>query len=181
MNWADLSILVILLLSVLVSLLEGFVRELLSLLAWSISLEIAINFASQLAHLLTRWIPLIDTRLSIALIGLFIFTFFTIAWVNYLIIRSLGYTKLSWTGRLLGIPLGLAKGSIILIFLMLLAGLTRLPTMDWWQESLFIQDFKQIVQLLCRQLPVEVIQQFNFGAESNRSSLLTSPGEQGEF
>ncbi|OQW94950.1 MAG: hypothetical protein BWK79_04130 [Beggiatoa sp. IS2] len=179
MNWADLSILIIILLSVLVSLLEGFVREILSLLAWILSLEISVNFAGQLARLLMKWIPLADTCLGIALIGLFIFTFFTIAWVNYLIIRSLGYTKLSWIGRLLAIPLGLAKGSIIVVFLMLLAGLTHLPSTAWWQQSVLIQDFKQVVQLLYLQLPVDAVKQFNFGAVPNqpKSSLLTSPGE----
>jgi membrane protein required for colicin V production len=179
MNWADLGIFSIILLTTLMSLLEGFVREILSLLAWIISLEVAVNFAPPLAYLLVQWIPLMDTRLSIALMGLFVFTFFIIAWVNYLIIRSLGYTKLSWVGRLLGIPLGLAKGSILVIFMLLLAGLTRLPATGWWQESLFIQDFKQVVQLLCRQLPLETAEQFNFGAipHQPKSSLLTSPGE----
>jgi len=62
----------------------------------------------------------------------------------------------------LGIFFGVSRGCVIIIFLMILAGLTNLPARTWWQESMFIQQFKPIVLLLRSQLPSEVATKLEF-------------------
>lgn len=163
MNGIDWSILAIFLAAGGLSFINGLVKELFSIVAWLISLGIAINFLDELAKVLITLIPFADLRIGVALIILFFATFFVILWINYLIINSLGPLQVSLTERILGIWFGLARGCVIIILAIMLSGLTHLPTLVEWQESVFIHSFfKPIVLILRNQLPIDLARQFNF-------------------
>lgn len=173
MNWTDLSILAVIVLSASLSLLEGFVREALSLLAWLLSLGSTLAFVNGLERLLIGFIPFVDLRLCIALISLFVSTLFVLSLVNYLIIRSIEPIRLTRWERALGIPLGAARGAILIVLLVLLAGLSQIPAMNGWQQSQYVNYFEQIAIVLRHQLPAEIAVQFNFNPppKSRRLSL----------
>jgi len=162
MNWIDSTILTITFLSVLISLIEGFTRTVLSLFAWVLSFNIALNFADKLATLLIRLVPHIDIRLGLSFIILFATTLALMLWVNYLIIRSINLAELSLTDRLFSSIFGLMRGCVAITFLVLLAGLSKLPALEAWQQSIFIIHFQQVAMLLCVQLPPNTATQFNF-------------------
>jgi len=162
MNVADLSIGIFILTSSVIGLFQGFVKEVLSVLAWMLSLVLSLFFIKDLAQLLSLFIPFADLQIGIALTTLFFATFVLLLWVNYLIINSLGPTPLSGFERFLGGFFGLIRGAIAIIFLILLAALTQISTMPWWQEALLIQKFKLMAILLCSHLPPDMITQFNF-------------------
>jgi len=162
MNVADLSIGIFILTSSVIGLFQGFVKEVLSVLAWMLSLALSLFFIKDLAQLLSLFIPFADLQIGIALTTLFFATFVLLLWVNYLIINSLGPTPLSGFERFLGGFFGLIRGAIAIIFLILLAALTQISTMPWWQEALLIQKFKLMAILLCSHLPPDMITQFNF-------------------
>jgi membrane protein required for colicin V production len=162
MNWADLCILGIILLSGSISFFYSFVRELFSLLGWLLSFAVAFIFFDDLARLLTTWFPFVDLRLSISLIVLFFSTFILLEWVIYLILNSIGQTDFSWDDQIVAIIFGLLRGFVIIILFMTWAGVTHLPTSAWWNNSYFIQTFKPIVVTLRSQMPLEVAIKFNF-------------------
>lgn len=162
MNIADFTIWVILATSAITSLFEGLTRSVLSLFAWLFSLGIALSFVDQLANSFIPFAPIPDLRISLALLVLFVGTFAIMLWLNYLIIRSMGYTELSATERWISLFFGIARGGVFVTFLVLLAGLSQMPTMTWWQQSLWIKDFQNIAALLCSLLPVEIAEQFSF-------------------
>ncbi|MDY6991775.1 MAG: CvpA family protein [Pseudomonadota bacterium] len=162
MNVADFSIGIFIVTSSVIGLFQGFVKEVLSVLAWMLSLALALAFVKDLAQLLSLFIPFADLQIGIALTTLFFATFIMLLWVNYLIINSLGPTPLSGFERFLGGLFGLIRGGIAIIFLILLAALTQISTMPWWQEALLIQKFKLMAILLCSHLPADMITQFNF-------------------
>jgi membrane protein required for colicin V production len=166
MNLVDWSIFAIILVSGLIGLFNSFVKEMLSLLAWLISLAVAIIFIDDLANVLTILIPFADLRVGVALTTLFSTTFLVTLWINYLILNSLGYTQIAGFDRVLGIFFGSLRGGVIVTFFIMLAGLTHLPTTTWWENSLVIQYFKPIVQVLRSQLPTEVAKQFQFDSAS---------------
>jgi membrane protein required for colicin V production len=134
----------------------------LSLFAWVLSFSIALNFFGKLANLLVQLIPFIDVRLGLSLIILFATTFAIMLWVNYLIIRSTDLADLSFIDRMLGLLFGLMRGCVAITFLVLLAGLSKLPALDEWQQSSFILNFQQVAIILCIQLPSNTATQFNF-------------------
>lgn len=162
MNWADYSILILILLSAILSYFKGFVKEIFSFLAWLFSFIIALLFFGELASLLTRLIPFFDLRLGLSFIILFLICFVLIGGLNDLILSSIAPTPLSVSERSLGIIFGIAKGGIIVTLLLMLSGLTRFPTTTWWQESVLIHHFKPIIVVLRSQLPSDIATQFNF-------------------
>ncbi len=163
MNWTDWIIFVSFIISGLISLFQGFIREMFSLLAWLSSLAVAILFLDELANVLTLFIPFADLRVGIALVTLFFSTFLVAQWLNYLIINLLvGRTALTVSERMLGVCFGIIRGGVIVTLAIMLTGLTHLPKTQEWQESILIQYFKPIVWELHKQLPADVAKQFNF-------------------
>lgn len=162
MNGADLTITIIILVSMLMGLAEGFTRTVLSSSAWVLSLGITLNFVDVLVYSLMQWIPFADLRIGMSFIVLFIVTLMITLWSSYLIVRSIGYIKLSVADRIFSLLFGLMRGCVLIIFLVILANLSKLPTLDWWQHSQFITYFQPVVVLLCTQLPTDIAAQFNF-------------------
>ena len=115
MNWADWTIVVILVLSSLISIKRGFVKEALSLATWILAVIIALFFSERLAVLLTDSITTPSVREVVAFAILFIATLLVGAMVNYLIGELVRITGLSGTDRTLGMVFGLARGFIIVM------------------------------------------------------------------
>ncbi len=163
MNLTDLSIFLLILGSGIISYFNGFVRELFSFLSWSISLLIAIIFLGVLTSQLTTLIPSYpDLRITVALISLFLTSFILLEWLSYLILNSIGRTRLSIPDRILAVFFGIGRGYVIITFLIILAGLTHLPTQTGWQQSALIHHFKSVAVEFRRHLPDDIAAEFKF-------------------
>ncbi|MCC5857063.1 MAG: CvpA family protein [Ectothiorhodospiraceae bacterium] len=147
MNWLDYAILAIVALSALISLVRGFVREVLSLLVWVLAFWVGIRFAQPLSEYLVDYIASPTLRLGAAFAGLFIATLLLGAIINYAAGQLVSRTGLTGTDRFIGVLFGVARGVIVVAVLMLAAGLTALPREPWWQESLLAA---QIQPWVCR-------------------------------
>jgi membrane protein required for colicin V production len=142
MNWADWAIVSILVLSALISIKRGFVKEALSLATWVAAVIVAIVFGERLAVLLVDHIATPSVRELVAFAVLFIATLLVGAMVNYLLGALVRVTGLSGTDRLLGMLFGLARGFVIVMALLIfLPGIIPVNKDLWWQESLLIPDF----------------------------------------
>lgn len=135
MNWLDLIFLGIIAVSVLISLVRGFVREVVSILVWVAAFWLALRYSDTLAARLEPFIASPTIRLVAAFAGLFVITLLLGALVNYLAGQLVGRTGLSGTDRTLGVVFGGLRGVAIVALLVLAAGLTALPGERWWQES----------------------------------------------
>ncbi|HYY15797.1 MAG TPA: CvpA family protein, partial [Gammaproteobacteria bacterium] len=138
MNWADYIILAIILLSALLSVGRGFVREVLSLLGWVAALWVSISFSPALSERLYSVVSVPSMRRVLGFLTLFIATLLLAAGVNYLITKLIIKKGLSSTDRALGILFGMARGIAIVAIMVLMAGLTPLPQDPWWKESLLL-------------------------------------------
>jgi membrane protein required for colicin V production len=160
--WVDIGILAIIGVSTLISLFRGFVREVLSLVAWAVAFWVAITFSPQVAGLFAAQISVPSARTFLAFGALFVATLFVGGLVNFVIGRLIAATGLTATDRLLGIFFGLARGIAIVTVLVLLAGLTPLPRDPWWHESQFIPHFQELAVILRSLLPPEYQAYFKF-------------------
>ncbi len=162
MNWADYVILGVILLSALISLLRGFVREAFSLGTWILGFWIAFSFFRELSVHFEPWIAVSSVRLGVAFGALLLATLLIGALVGYLAGQLVDKTGLSGTDRLLGTFFGVARGGLIVAILILLAGLTPLPEDRWWHESLLIPHFQQLAVWLQGLLPADFGDQFHY-------------------
>lgn len=145
-NWADWVILSIILLSSLMSLRRGFVKEALSLVTWLAAFIVARLFSDSLAILLEPYIDLPSFRAIAAFMILFIATLILGALVSFIIGELVKLTGLSGTDRLLGIFFGVARGLILVIALVAVLGLTPITRDPWWQQSSLIPQFELMVE-----------------------------------
>ncbi len=162
MAWFDIAILAVILVSTLISLIRGFVKESISLATWLIAGFIAMSYYLVLSDLLLPYIesPTISQAASFAI--LFITTLIVGAIINYMISQLVSKTGLSGTDKLLGMIFGAARGVLIISMIVLFAGLTPMPSEAWWQESNLVEHFKEIAIWIQQWMPQDIAGRFKF-------------------
>lgn len=156
MIWVDYFILGVILLSGLLSLWRGFVKEALSLITWIAAPVIAIFFYEDFAPWFERWVSVPSARLALAFGILLVLVLILGGLVNYLVGQLVSKTGLTGTDRALGIVFGIARGVMVVGVLVLLAGLTQVPQDPWWQESVFLKHFVDLALWMRSFLPTDI-------------------------
>ncbi len=160
MNWVDYAIVGVVLVSAVVSLLRGFVKEALSLAGWIIAIWVALAFASHLSKMLDGLITSPSLRIVVAFSILFVVTLVLAALVNFFASQLVKRTGLTGTDRVLGMLFGILRGAVIIAILVLLAGLSTLPQEPWWRDSLLVPYFQGLAVFLRDLLPADVARHF---------------------
>ncbi|MFP4130048.1 MAG: CvpA family protein [Halorhodospira sp.] len=135
MNWLDLVILGIIGLSAGISLVRGFVREVLSVLVWALAFWVGVRYAGAAAGLLAGMIDSPTIRLGTSFTVLFIATLVVGGLTNNAISDLVVRTGLSGTDRMLGVIFGAGRGLVGAALLVLLLGLSPLTQERAWEES----------------------------------------------
>src|SRR5699024_8046536 len=120
MVWIDYFILAVIVLSILLSLIRGFVREAVSLGTWLAAFGLALTFAGPLS----RWFTAIDSdalRIILAFALLFVAVLIVGAVLNHVISALVDKTGLSGTDRLIGAVFGFGRGLVLVAALVLVA------------------------------------------------------------
>jgi membrane protein required for colicin V production len=146
MNWIDYVIVGIILLSAVISIIRGFVKEAISLAIWFSAFFIASQFYIDLAIYLTKFDdPMIRNGVAIAI--LFVATLLIGGLVNYLISQLVQFTGLTGTDRALGLVFGALRGILIVsAVLFFLDTFTPLSASAWWGTSVLIPEFSLIIE-----------------------------------
>ncbi|EKE83834.1 CvpA family protein [Idiomarina xiamenensis] len=146
MVWIDYAIIAIIVLSILVSLVRGFVKEAVSLAVWIAAFFIAGHFHPDLAVYLTQIDdPLFRNATAIGI--LFITTLILGSLLNYILSQMVERTGLSGTDRVLGLVFGGLRGVLIVAALLFcIDSFTTLSGSEWWQKSQLIPHFGVIIQ-----------------------------------
>jgi len=155
MNWVDLAIVTVVLLSALVSLFRGFVREVLSLLAWVVAFWAALTFARSGAVFLEPYTTVEAARIAIAFVVILVGTLVLAGVVNYLVGRLVAGIGLSGVDRLLGVLFGVLRGGAIVAIVVFGAGLTALPAAPWWQSAQLLPPFENAALFAAGFLPAD--------------------------
>ena len=114
LNWIDVALGGILIISALIGLMRGFVKEILSLIAWGVAAYAAWMLAEPVAKDYVSRVFNDEKIAYIAALGaIFIGTLFLIGVVNLLISQVLKMTGLGFLDRLLGLILGTVRGVLI--------------------------------------------------------------------
>lgn len=154
MVWIDYFILAVVVLSVLLSLMRGFVREAVSLGTWIAAFWLALTFANPFS----RWFTAIDSdvlRIILAFALLFVAVLIIGAIVNHIINLLVDKTGLGGTDRLIGAVFGFARGLVVVAALVLVANWTELPRTQTWHESRFLPYVNPVATWLDRVLPID--------------------------
>ena len=142
MNWADWLIIFVFLVSGLISMKRGFIKEALSLIIW-VTAFIAATWAKEpLADLFIHWVDALSVRQLLAFILVFIVVLILGGVVNYLLGRCVDMTGLKSTDRFFGVLFGLVRGALVVVIVVVyLPRILPVHRDEWWQNSLLTPHF----------------------------------------
>lgn len=146
MNWLDIVIIGVIVLSALISFFRGFVKEALSLVTWAGAYFVSSHYYPKLAVFFTN---IQDTmiRNGAAIAALFVATLIVGALINYIISQLVEKTGLSGTDRVLGMVFGGLRGVLIVAaVLFVMDAFTAFPDSQWWKTSQLLPQFGWIIE-----------------------------------
>jgi membrane protein required for colicin V production len=132
----DYLVLFVLLASGVISSLRGLVKEILSLLGWVVAFVVANAYGATLAPMLPAMIPGEAVRLMVAFVALFLGARILMGLLTLAVDALVQAAGLSLADRGLGGLFGLARGIVIVLFGVILCGMTSIPQQDFWKSAL---------------------------------------------
>ena len=153
MIWVDYVFIGIVLISALVGVLRGLVREALSLAAWVLAFAVTLRYAPALAEKLQYSIqtPAVRTAAAYALVFFSVLLVGAVlAWVVSMLVKSAG---LGGVDRMLGAGFGLIRGVFVIVAVVLLAGASAAKQDAWWRQSVLVPQLEPLAARLHRLIP----------------------------
>lgn len=151
----DYAVLAVLGFSLVVGLLRGFMRELVMLGGWIAAFLLAMAFSGDLARAMPESLgPLLGSLL--AFLAIFIGVLILAGFVGLLLALLARSAGLGISDRILGAAFGIARGLLVILALVLIAGLTSLPREPFWKNAVLSGPFETAVVMLRPFLPEDL-------------------------
>ncbi len=142
--------------SVLLSIMRGFVREVLALVSWVVAFIVAKLYAVELVPLLPEAIPNEALKMLAAFLILFLTTLLLCSLLAIALSQIFKKVGLGWIDRGLGAVFGVLRGVVIIGTLVLLAGFTALPKDPMWRNAMFAAPLEAMVMTVLPWLPTDI-------------------------
>jgi len=160
--WVDYVLAVMLGLPALRGLFRGLLKELFALGSWLLAIVIGLQYNAEVAFLLHNSIADPITRIFSAFAILVAITLLFATLINFLLSELIYKSGLGLLNRLCGFCLGFIKGSMLVLILIFLAGLSAIPEDLWWKQSLLIPPFQALAVWLKEYIPSNLAGYINF-------------------
>ncbi|NIP88156.1 MAG: CvpA family protein [Gammaproteobacteria bacterium] len=158
MSVVDIAIVVIVLVSVVIGVWRGFIRETLSLLSWILAFWVAFGYAAAASAWFVGYVESPVLRTVTAFTALFLGTLLLASIVSFLLYKLFAATGITATDRTLGAAFGLLRGVAVVALLLALASATGAPSQPWWRQSVLVPRLQPVVALLLELFPKDVAQ-----------------------
>lgn len=148
----DYFIIGIIILSLVISLFRGFVKEVISLASWIFAFYVASRFYQILAQYFTQ-IENELTRNAVSIAILFLVSLLFGSLINYILSMLVNKTGLSGTDRVLGACFGVLRGVLIVAaILFFLDSFTDFAQTSYWKESKLLVHFQFVIDWFFEQI-----------------------------
>lgn len=181
-NWVDVVLGGAVLISALIGIARGLIKEVLSLLAWIVAIWVAWKFADMVAEQYIRGL-IDDPTISYlaAFGGLFLVSMFALGLFNMLISSFLASSGLGGIDRMLGMVFGLLRGLLIAAGLVFVGKfIPPVHEMPMWQTSKLQPTFNALAEWGIAKLPDNVRKLLQQAPElPPASGVISTPAAQG--
>ena len=162
MTLFDYLVIFVITCSVIIGTLRGLVREVFSLIGWMAAFFVGCTYSDSLAGML----PQVISGTSIRLIVAFVSLFFGVKLLASLLTRTIDAivknTGLTAVDRGLGSFFGFARGTVIVLSVVLLCGMTAIPRQAFWREASTSKFAEDMALQLLPFLPEELTRYIKF-------------------
>ena len=153
MTLFDHAVLTLIGFSVLLGVIRGFAREVIALASWAVAIVVASVYSGEAAPLLARQIPDESWRVLAAFVAVFFVVLIVMSVIGLLTSRLIKSAGLGVEDRVLGSLFGLARGLLVVVVLVLLAGLTALPRQTVWKDAMLAAPLEKLAVIVKMWLP----------------------------
>lgn len=158
----DIIVLVIIGISVAFGVWRGLVREVLALVAWVAAFLIANLLAPDAARLLPRAMANEELRLLVSFVVVFIVALIGLSVLAILASKLVKVIGLGAADRAVGGFFGLARGLLVVMILVLLAGLTTLPRQPVWRDAMLTGPLETFAGYIKGWLPADLSKRIRY-------------------
>ena len=158
----DYAVLAILVVSILLSVVRGVVRELLSLGGWIVAFMVANSFAAGFAPMLPSSIADGSLRTLLAFVALFLSALLAMALITMLTSALVKTVGLGFADRFFGSLFGFIRGFLVVLLIVLAAGLTALPQEPFWRKALLSKPLETAAMMVMPWLPQDVSRRISY-------------------
>jgi len=162
MTVIDIIVLVIVGVSVAFGALRGLVREVLALVAWAGAFLLANLLAPEAAKLLPQGMANEEIRLLVSFVVVFIVALVGLSVAAVLASKVVKVVGLGAADRVVGGVFGLARGLLLVMILVLLAGLTSLPRQSTWRETALRGPLEACAEYIKMWLPSDLARRIKY-------------------
>jgi membrane protein required for colicin V production len=154
MTGFDLLLLALILLSTLLALIRGIIREVISLVAWFLGIGFALVFSGVVGRQLPE--NLFGThhlRYVVAFVGILLAALIIGALLSWILKSGAKAIGLGAVDRLLGGLFGAARGILVAMVIVLVLVSTAMAREPWWQKSVLVPQLLVGAELVKAELP----------------------------
>ncbi|SNR70603.1 membrane protein required for colicin V production [Methylobacillus rhizosphaerae] len=162
MTGFDYAVLVIIGISVLLSMMRGFVREVLALVSWVVAFIVAKLYTLEVAAMLPDSIPNEELKFLAAFLILFLSSLLVCSLLAIAIAQIFKSVGLGSLDRALGGLFGFARGMLVVLTLVLLGGLTTFPQDPRWQNAMFSAPLEAVVANILPWFPQDIAKHIKY-------------------
>lgn len=150
MGGFDWIIATILIVSMLVGFIRGFIEEALSLIAWIVAIWLALTYYVEAGEMIHQYVnipaPLFRGWAGFAMI--FISSLIVFGLLTWLIMKIFVPGRANIGDRILGIGFGAVRGTAIVVALLVVAKGFGMESSDWWQNSKHLAKFEPLTKVV---------------------------------
>ncbi len=172
----DLIVIGIVGLSAVFAFARGLVRVVMSLVALVAGVLAAIHLSPAAANMLTTLSDNAVTRYLVAFAMIFTVVVIVGALLGWLLARAIRAIGLGFIDRVLGAVFGVARGVLIVVIGVLLAGLTTLPRQEWWQNAFLSPPLVTAALSLRPWLPRSMAERLDYAPGGAKPGRQAKPG-----
>ena len=158
----DYAVLAILVLSILLSVVRGVVRELLSLAGWVIAFMVASSFAAAFSPMLPSAIIGDQFRGVLAFASIFLSALLAMGLLTMLISALVKTAGLGFADRFMGSLFGFARGMLVVLLAVLAAGFTTVPQEPFWKKAVLSAPLETVAMMIIPWLPQDLTRHINY-------------------
>ena len=162
MTLLDYAVALIVGVSVVISIIRGMVREIIALSGWIVAFVVANLYSGTVAAWLTPGIANESPRMLVAFLILFLAVLLAMGVLAVAVSRLVKSAGLSVEDRVLGAVFGLARGVLIVVVFVLMAGLTSLPRQPVWKDAMFSAPLETVAIFVKAWLPNDLSQRIRY-------------------
>ncbi|MDR4518763.1 MAG: CvpA family protein [Nitrosomonas sp.] len=158
----DYVVLGIFFISIILSIVRGLVREVLSIAGWVIAFIAASTFAYDFEPYIPPELSGESLRIIAAFILVFIATLIISVMITMLLNALIKNVGLGFIDRILGAFFGFTRALVVVMVLVLIAGLTALPQQSLWRQAVLSPTLEMMALQVLPWLPNDLSKHISY-------------------